>query len=129
MPFRKADATRNAKLQALVSLMDGGTIEWRTGAIPATPAVADSGVLLATNTMGATAFTAPVAGVSTYNVDTPNNQVAIGDIGHARIKTSGGIVVADVDVGLVGTVIIVDRIAVTTGEKVNIQSFSITEPM
>jgi len=128
--YRKADATRNAKADAQAALYNGGTLEWRTGAIPATPAAADSGVLLATNTCANPAFGAAVAGVSTYAADTANVQVALGNIGHCRAKTSGGVVIGDFDVTTTpGGAIEIDRLNVAASEKVTVTAFTITEPM
>jgi len=128
---RKSDAARNAKLDALTALFNGGTLEWRTGAAPATPAAADAGVLLATNACANPAFNAAVAGSATYNADTPGVQVAVGNIGHCRAKDAGGAVIADYDVGLAasGASMIVDKVAVATLEKVAVTSFTLTEPM
>jgi len=129
--YRKADATRNAKADAHTALYNGGTLEWRTGAIPATPAAADSGVLLAVNTCASPAFGAAVAGVSTYAADTPGIQVATGNIGHCRAKDSAGAVIADFDVTITagGGAIEVDRLNVAVSEKVTVTAFTITEPM
>ena len=129
--YRKSDLNRNAKADAQAALYNGGTLEWRTGAIPASPAVADSGTLLATNTCAATAFGAAASGVVTYNTDTPNTQVATGNIGHCRAKDSAGNVVADLDVTVTGGggAVEVDKLAVAAGEKVTVTSFTITEPM
>jgi len=129
MAYNNSDAARNAKADAWAALFNGGTLEWRTGAIPATPATADSGVLLATNTCATPAFGASVAGLLTYNADIPNLQVATGNIGHCRAKDSGGAVIADFDVGTAGTSIIVDKVAVAASEKVSITSFTMQEPV
>jgi len=129
--YRKADATRNAKADAQAALYNGGTLNWYTGAIPTTPATAATGTLLATNTCANPAFGAAVAGVVTYNNDTPNTQIALGNIGYCRVLDSGGGVVADLDVTITagGGAIEVDKIAVAVNENVTVTSFTITEPM
>jgi len=129
--YRKADNTRNAKADAHAALYDGGSLNWYTGTIPASPASPATGTLLATNTCGNPAFGAAVNGTVTYNSDTSNVQVALGNIGYCRVKDSLGAVVADLDVTLTGGggAIEVDRLNVAAGEKVAVQSFSLTEPM
>lgn len=126
---RKSDAARNAKADAYLALFNGGTMEFRTGVIPATPATADSGTLLAVNDFAATAFGAAVAGVATVNALTENTQVGTGNIGHVRCKDSVGVVIADFDAGVGTEAIVLDKIAVATAEKVHVVSFTYTEPM
>jgi len=129
--YRKAIATRNAKADAQAALYNGGTLNWYTGAIPATPAAAATGVLLATNLCANPAFGVAVNGVVTYAADTANTQIAIGNIGYCRVLNSGGAAVADLDVTVSGGggAITVDKIAVAANENVTVTSFTITEPM
>lgn len=129
--YRKAITSRNTQVDALAALFNGGTLEWRTGAIPATPETADSGTLLATNTCANPAFAASANGQATYNADTPNTQVATGNIGHMRAKDSGGTVIADFDVTTTGGggSVEVDKLAVAANEKVTITSFTLGEAM
>ena len=126
-----AIATRNAENNATAALYNGGTLEWRTGAMPATPETADSGTLLATNTCAATAFGAAANGTITYNPDTPNTQVATGNIGYCRAKDSAGNVIDDLTVTVTGGGgdVEVDKLAVAAGEKVTVTSFTRTIPM
>jgi len=129
--YRKAIATRNAKLDAQTARYNGGTLNWYTGAIPATPDSPATGTLLATNSCANPAFSPAANGVATYNPDTPNTQVATGNIGYCRVLDSGGAVVADLDVTLTGGggAIEVDKLAIAAGENVTVTSFTLTEPM
>lgn len=56
MTIRTGIAANKAKLDAMLAALDGGTIEVRTGAQPATPATAATGTLLATLTFADPAF-------------------------------------------------------------------------
>jgi len=91
-------AARNARADATTVLVDGGTMELRTGAMPATTATADSGTLLAEIDLDADAFAAASNGVAALTDPDPVNAIADGTAGHARFKASGGAVVFDLDV-------------------------------
>ena len=110
-----------------------GVIKFYTGAPPADPSVAATGTLLATLACSAT-FGVVTAGVSggaaavlTANAITSANGVATGTPGYARIETSAGAGVVDLDVGTSGTSIIMTPDTITSGAPVNITSLTITE--
>ena len=110
-----------------------GVIKFYTGAPPADPSVAATGTLLATLTCSST-FGVVTAGVSggaaavlTANAITSANGVATGTPGYARIETSAGAGVVDLDVGSSGTSIIMTPDTITSGAPVNITSLTITE--
>ncbi len=110
-----------------------GVIKFYTGAPPADPSVAATGTLLATLACSAT-FGVVTAGVSggaaavlTANAITSANGVATGTPGYARIETSAGAGVVDLDVGSSGTSIIMTPDTITSGAPVNITSLTITE--
>lgn len=92
---------RNAACDAIVDLLDSGTVKIRTGAPPTNPSDASSGTLLATVTFNATAFGDAASGVATANDFTADSDAdASGDAGHFRIYASGG---GDTDTVLQGT--------------------------
>lgn len=110
-----------------------GVIKFYTGSPPADPSVAATGTLLATLTCSST-FGVVTAGVSggaaavlTANAITSANGVATGTPGYARIETSAGAGVVDLDVGSSGTSIIMTPDTITSGAPVNITSLTITE--
>ena len=80
---------RNASIDAVNTLLNGGTLEIRTG----TPAAIDgspSGTVLATLTINATAFGAASAGSATFNAIVDVVATAAGTAGHYVAKDSGG---------------------------------------
>jgi hypothetical protein len=84
-----AIAGRNASVDAVNTLLNGGTIEIRTdapGAIDSAP----TGTVLAALTMNATAFGAASSGVATYNAISDVTATAAGEAGHYVAKDSGG---------------------------------------
>ena len=81
---------RNLACDAIVDQLDGGTIQIRTGAQPASPNDAASGTLLATLTFGTPAFGDSVSGTATANAISSDTSVDdTGTAGHARMLTSG----------------------------------------
>ncbi|MEJ1382014.1 MAG: hypothetical protein RPU34_04090 [Candidatus Sedimenticola sp. (ex Thyasira tokunagai)] len=122
-------ASRNAQCDAHTALLDGGTVEFRTGVAPADPQTADSGTLLATVTLAATAFAAAVNGSAALNTTASTGTVGSdNDVGHARWKDSGGTAVMDCSVAVSSADMLVDSISWTTGQIVDITSFSYTVP-
>lgn len=100
-----SNAAANAEVDALSALLDGGTMEIRSGTQPATPDDAPSdGALLATVTFGSPAFGSGVAGVASANAITSDpDAVATGTAAWYRCKTSGGAAVHDGSIGAGGT--------------------------
>lgn len=104
-----ADATRNAIVSAVIAALDAGpagaTVKVYTGSMPATPATAASGTLLATFTMDATAsYGSPSTGSAALDA-TPaltTTGAAAGTAGWARLADSTGAVVMDADVTATG---------------------------
>ena len=80
---------RNASIDAVNTLLNGGTLEIRTG----TPAAIDgapTGTVLATLSINATAFGAASAGSATFNAIVDVTATAAGTAGHYVAKDSGG---------------------------------------
>lgn len=89
MTLSLATAALNAEADATCALLNGGTMEIRTGSPPGPNNVA-TGTLLATLTFGSPAFGGASAGIATANAITPGSVVATGTAGYFRTKESGG---------------------------------------
>lgn len=135
MPLRLADATRNAKVNAAVDLLDAGagagTLKIYSGAQPATPATAASGTLLATVTLADPAFGNAASGAASGTDPASVNAVATGTAGWFRAADSTGAVVFDGDVTATGGggVMTLSSTSLTSGSPVDITSLTYTQPM
>lgn len=137
MPLRLADATRNAKVNAAVDLLDvgtttaGGTIKIYSGAQPATPATAASGTLLATVILANPAFGASASGVATLSDPASVNAVATDTAGWARFADRDGAVVFDGHVTATGGggVVELSSTSLVSGSPVDITGGTYTQPM
>jgi hypothetical protein len=96
-----AAATANSIADAVAARCDGGTIQIRDGAQPATADTAASGTLLATCAFGSPAFLPAVAGVATAHAITQDASAdASGTAAWFRILDSTGATVMDGTVGV-----------------------------
>jgi hypothetical protein len=124
--------TANAIADVVAARCDGGTIEIRDGAQPATADTAlGAQVLLATCTFGAPAFAAAAAGVATAHAITQDAAAdATGTAAWFRAKTSTGLTVLDGTVGVGASFDCnVVSTAVTLGDPFPIASMTITEAL
>lgn len=132
MTIKLSTSARNSRLDALIAAI-GASAQIRifSGSRPANVAAAETGTLLAELTGNATAF-APAAsgGASSANAITQDASAnATGTAAWARIRTSGGTAVVDIDVtntGGGGELELVTT-SITTGQPVQISSFTLTE--
>lgn len=109
---------RNAACNAIAGLLNGGTLEFQTGA----------SAEVATIGFSATAFGAAVAGVATANALTSDTSATGGTTTKFVCKASGGAAVLGGSVGTSGTDIIIDNTTVASGVTVDLTSFTITVP-
>lgn len=129
---RLAVLSANAIADAVATRCNGGTIEIRDGAQPAT---ADTAVttqtLLATCTFGSPAFAAAVDAVATANAITQDASAdASGTAAWFRVLSSGGAAVMDGSVGVgVNFDCNVASASVVSGEAFPIASMTITAPV
>lgn len=109
---------------------NGALMRFYTGTRPASVAAGvGSATLLATLTMGATAFGAPSNRVMTANAVTGANAVADGTIGFLAVFASNGTTLLSLHtVGTSGAECIVNSLSCTTGIAVSCSSFTITQP-
>lgn len=130
--IRISVAARNAGVDAITALLDGGTLEIRTGSQPATPADADSGTLLAEIELESTAY-GPAAGGEAQLAGAPLSADAVGSgtAGHFRLKDAQGNPVVDGSVSESGGGgdLILDNTDINEGQKVNITEMPVSLPM
>lgn len=138
MILRLNTALRNRLLDCLfdsgtgLAIFDSGTVEFRTGAQPASADSAATGTVIAAITLPANAMGAAASGTTSKTVtaweDTAAN--AAGTMGYARFYSTGGTYVMDIDVtdttGVGG--IKVDNPVLVIGQDFLVTDFSITMP-
>lgn len=121
-------------LTALLSVGGAGTIEVRTGAPEATTLTADSGTLLATLTLSATAFAAATSltsnglATATANAITSATAVASGTAGHWRAKSNGGVVIFQGNAATSAADMILSSTSINSGDTVAATSWVVTLP-
>src|SRR5690606_36683582 len=130
--IRISVAARNAGVDAITALLDGGTLEIRTGSQQATPADADSGTLLAEFGLAATANGSASSGEAQL-ADTPLSADALtsGTAGHFRLKDAQGDPVIDGSVSESGGGgdLILDNTDINEGQEVYIIEMPVLLPM
>jgi hypothetical protein len=132
MAYRLATASRNAACDATVDLLDGGTIEVRTGAQPTAVNDADTGTLLGALTFGTPAFGAASSGEATAETITSDTDAdASGDAGHCRLKTSSPAIHSDALAGESGDSpdVEFDNKSIVAGGTIAISSMTVTQPV
>lgn len=122
---------RQAMLDNLCGQLNSGTIKIYTGSMPATPETAvSSQTLLGTLTLNATAFgsaSSATPSVATAGSITQDSSAdATGTAAWARIATSGGTAVMDVDVGTSATTIVLNTTSIVSGGPISISSFTLS---
>lgn len=92
MTIQLSEAVRNARLDAVeVAIGAGAVLKFRTGAVPANVAAADSGTVVATLALPSDWMLAASAGVKAKSGTWEDASAdAAGVIGHYRIYSSGG---------------------------------------
>jgi hypothetical protein len=126
-----AALTANAIADAVAARCDGGTVQIRDGAQPATADTAASGTLLATCTFANPAFGAAVAGVATAHAITQDASAdASGTAAWFRVLALGGATVFDGTVGVGANFDCnVVSTAVVAAAPFPIASLTITQPL
>lgn len=137
MAVRLGTAARNASIDAIVDLLDAGagepTMEVRTGAQPTNVGDADTGTLLATFTLDATAaFGNAATGTASGNgLPITVTGAATGTAGHVRVKDGNGVVVLDGDAGVTssGAFAEFNTLEISNGLDVTLNSLTLTQPI
>ena len=121
-----AIAGRNASIDAVNTLLNGGTIEIRTGAAAAIDS-APTGTVLATLSINATAFSAASAGSATFNAIVDVTASAAGTAGHYVAKDSGGNAERNGTAGTSGTDMILNTTTFGIGDDVSITGWTYSQ--
>lgn len=117
---------RNARMDEISAAVgSAGLIRFYDGTRPATGGAATT--LLATLSWAAAMAAAASGGVLTGNAITTANAGATGTATWARVTTSGGTAVFDMNVGTSGSDINMTSVAFVSGQPVAVSSFVITE--
>lgn len=129
MTYRRAAATRNEVADREGDMLNGGTIQIRTGAQPTNPDDAASGTLLGTLTFNATAFGAPSTGVVTAAAITSDaNADNSGTAGHARLLTSAPAIHSDASCGQGSGDFNFNSTTIVAGGTIAVSSLTLTAP-
>lgn len=131
MAVRLNTGDRNAMLDALTARLNGGTLQVRTGAQPATVGTAATGTLLGTLTLGSPAFAAATGGTATANtIGSDTSADATGTAGWFRILTSTATGAIDGSITPTGGGgdLTLDSVSVTVGGAINATGLTLTMP-
>lgn len=111
---------RNAACNAVVDLLDGGTIVMQTS----------GGVEVATLTLGSPAFGASATGTATANAITADADATGGTIAQATFRTSGAADLFTVSVTATGGGgdIELSSVVIGAGDTVSLSSYTHTQP-
>lgn len=123
---RTSNSTKASMLTALVTAAGASaTLKIYSGAAPANVDTGVTGTLLATLTCASTLGT--VSGATlTFNSIAGVNASASGAWGYARLATSGGTALIDMDVGTSGTAIVMTQAYASSGVGLTVASATIT---
>lgn len=129
--LKLSDASANAGINAIAALLNNGFLDIYDGVQPANANTAITvQVKLAGLTFGATAFANAVAGVATANaIGTDTDNDATGVATWARLwKSDHTSVVLDLSVGLSGSDINLDSVAIQIHAQTSITALTLTLP-
>jgi hypothetical protein len=131
MAFQFSTTDRNAAGDAIeTSIGVSPILKFRSGAVPANCAAADSGTVLATLNLPSDWLSAGAAGVKSMLGTWQDTAAdAAGTIGHFRIYDSGGVtcrIQGTVTATGGGGDVIVDNTSIAVGQPINVTAFSYT---
>lgn len=126
--FKVSVAARNAELDVIARLLDGGFLDIYDGAQPASPDTAvSSQVKLAHLSMSGTSAPASSGGSTTYNAITSDtNAAATSTAAWFRATTSAGVAVCDGTVGTSSADAIINTTAIQQHARVDCTSLVIS---
>jgi hypothetical protein len=127
MTIGLSTTARNARLDAITTQAGANALlKLYSGTRPSTGGTVTT--LLATLTCGATLAPASSGGVLTFNAITAGTAAATGTATWARLTTSGGTFVMDMDVGTAGPAeVVMGTTSIVSGAQVSISSGTLTE--
>ena len=130
MTYRRATATRNAVADAEGALLNGGTIQFRTGAQPTNVGDAAGGTLLGTVGFSNPAFGSASNGVATANsISSDTSADNSGTVDHARLLTSGAAIHSDASCGTASEDFVFDNDVIVAGGTIAVSSLTLTAPV
>ncbi len=113
----------NAAANAITALCNSGYLVIYSGAQPAGTG-ALTGTLLATFSLGATAFASAVNGVANGNAVANANIAATGNAGYCAFLTAGGAIVVTGSVGTSGCNVNIAALSLVAGAQLQLNSFN-----
>ncbi len=121
---------RNQLADSFGGSFDSGTMAIYSGAPPADPQTAPTGVLLATINLPADAFAAAVTGVIAKNGAWSASVASSGTAGWFRLANSGGTIKVDGTAGVAGDTpdAVLDNKVLVAGGTVTVNTFTLTQP-
>lgn len=128
MALTISNGAANAVIDVITDLLDGGTLEIRSGVKPAATSDSAAGTLLATVTLGAPSFGAASTRSATITDPAAATAAATGTAGWFRAKTSGGTAVIDGTVGTSGADLNLSTTALVAGGSVDITGGTLSLP-
>lgn len=130
MALKYGVAYRNSRLDTLeATIGTGPVLRILTGSVPATPATAQTGTLLAEITLPSDFMAAAASGVKAKSGTWSGTAVAAGTAGYFRILNSGATVVhIQGTAGTSGTDMILDSASFANGQAFSVLTFTITAP-
>lgn len=128
MALTISNGAANAAIDVITDLLDGGTLEIRSGTKPATTATTAAGTLLVTVTLGTPSFGAASTRSATITDPAGATASATGTAGWFRAKTSGGTAVIDGTVGTSGADLNLSKTAIVAGGSVDITGGTLSLP-
>lgn len=131
MPTLQYSVTLRTNQAAQVETTVGTSpkLQFRSGALPANCAAADSGTLLAELTLPSDWLTAASAGAVAKNGTWSGTGSAAGSAGHFRIKDSTGATThlqGDVTATGGGGAMTIDNVSIASGQTVTVTGFDLT---
>jgi hypothetical protein len=128
--YRRSTATRNAVANVEGDLLDGGSIQIRTGAQPTNVGDAAGGTLLGTLAFAGTAFGSPSTGVVTAaSITSDTSADNSGTAGHARLLDSGAAIHSDASCGMGSGDFNFDNNVIVAGGTIAVSSLTLTAPI
>lgn len=123
-----ANGVSNAMVDAATDLLDGGTIEVRSGSAPGVANTA-TGTVLATFTLPTPSFGTASSKVATLGSVSSVNGSATGTAGYFRLKSSGGTAYIEGTCGTSGgSELQLSTLSIVSGSPVSVTGGTITGP-